>query len=158
MKMFWKKFKVKQNAEPEIYPFTKWSTFGNHLYRTENEDPRVEFVNKETGERKLIVDYFGRIHNFPGIIREECWVEHYKSKNKLVSPVIRFRTDFERYDDEKYIMIWEIQPDGEYWSDDDGYGMKNDEEIRLYAFIDENGDFITPFRVYNVGNVSYLKR
>ena len=39
----------------------------------------------------------------------------------------------------------EIQPDGRYWMDEDGFGMEDDEEIWLCADIDEEGRFITPF-------------
>ncbi len=157
MDIFEKIFNFNKKIEPKTYPFTQWCTFGNHQYRTHKEDPTVEFVDKKTGKRKLIVDFYGRIHNFPGIVEEECWVKYLTSKRNLM-PIIRFRTDFEKYDDEKYIMIWEIQPDGRYWGDDDGFGMENDEEICLYAFIDKNGDFMGPFKIYSVGNKIFLDK
>ena len=48
-------------------------------------------------------------------------------------------------------MIWQVQPDGMYWQDEDGYGMTPDEEILLYSFIDENGRFTEPFKLYKIG-------
>ena len=55
------------------------------------------------------------------------------------------------------IMLWEIQPDGRYWEDEDGFGGTSDAEVTLYTFLDENGDFTGPFRVYRIGAHDYYK-
>lgn len=57
--------------------------------------------------------------------------------------------------DGNIIMIWQVQPDGMYWRDEDGYGMTPDEEIRLYSFIDRNGRFTAPFKIYNIGTKQF---
>lgn len=44
-------------------------------------------------------------------------------------------------------MSWEINPDGRYYRDEDGFGMSDDEEIKLYGFIDRNGKVIVKFRM-----------
>lgn len=31
---------------------------------------------------------------------------------------------------------WQLNPDGRYYQDDDGFGMTDDEEIEIYGFID----------------------
>ena len=49
------------------------------------------------------------------------------------------------------MMIWQIQPDGRYWEDEDGFGGPSDSEICLYAFIDEMGYFREKFRIYSYG-------
>ena len=41
---------------------------------------------------------------------------------------------------------WQINPDGRYWMDDDGFGMTPDEEFNLYGFIDTAGRVVVPFR------------
>ena len=144
------------NDMPERYPFTSWRTFGNHLYRRPDEKTDVVFVNKTTGVRKIIVDENGMIVDFPGIVKEKEWMRVLENENRL-KPEIRFETIFKKYDEERYIMIWEVQPDGMYWMDGDGFGNTSDCEIRLYAFIDQKGDFMGPFRVYNVGDKEYLE-
>lgn len=134
---------------PETFPFTRWVTFGNHLYRGAEERCEVIFVDPVSGRRRFIVDNAGRILNFPGIEMGD-WTKSLKSERSLL-PVIRFRTDFRQYGEGRYIMIWEVQPDGRYWADSDGFGIPDDEEIRLYALIDHCGSFIGPFRIYSIG-------
>lgn len=145
---------AEQTTIPEKYPFTRWYTYGNHMYRYAGEQVDVEFVNETTGKRVLLIDNNGYIQNFPGIVKGD-WTNELTTKNYL-RPQVRFRSDFQKYDDERYMMIWQIQPDGRYWADDDGFGMENDPEIRLYAFIDTDGKFLGPFDVYNIGNKSYF--
>ena len=40
---------------------------------------------------------------------------------------------------------WQINPDGRYYMDDDGFGMTDDEEITLLGKIDRTGRVVTPF-------------
>ena len=138
----------------EDSPFTPWYTCGNHLYRHTGDRADVVFTNPETGEKKLIVDNKGNIQNFPGIDKEVYQLDAGIIKRGL-TPVIRFRTEFSKYDEERYIMLWQIQPDGKYWSDD-GFGMSNDEKIFLYSFLDKNGEFLKPFCIYRIGRKRYV--
>ena len=130
-------------------------TFGMHLSRHSRDKTEVVFVNKETGRRKTIIDAGGTIVDFPGILKEGKWI-HYLESERYLEPDLRFTASFERWDEDKYIMMWMIQPDGRYWEDEDGFGGTSDSEIQLYTFLDENGDFTGPFQVYNVGRTHYL--
>lgn len=40
---------------------------------------------------------------------------------------------------------WQINPDGKYWMDDDGFGMTNDQEIALFGLIDRTGQVVKKF-------------
>lgn len=40
---------------------------------------------------------------------------------------------------------WQINPDGKYWMDDDGFGMTNDQEITLFGSMDRTGKVIRKF-------------
>lgn len=42
---------------------------------------------------------------------------------------------------------WQINPDGRYFMDEDGYGMTNDEEITVYGYIDRTGKPLVKFRI-----------
>lgn len=44
---------------------------------------------------------------------------------------------------------WQLNPDGRYYMDDDGFGMTNDEEIEIYGFIDKTGKVLVKFRAIN---------
>lgn len=142
-------------TDSAIEPFTPWYTYGDHMYRSAKEIAEVLFTNPETGEQRLIVDNGGYIMNFPGIVKEDFWTKEITHARNL-DPVIRFRTEFSKYDDERYIMLWQVQPEGRYWADSDGFGWEPDAEILLYAFIDKNGNFMGPFRIYRIDNKKYL--
>lgn len=123
---------------------TETVVFGMHLYRRAGEDSSVFFVDENRGIRKMLVDSNGRIQNFPGI-KEKVSVEKIVGV-KAVEPQIRFRTSFEKRGD-RWIMYWQVQPDGRYWEDDDGFGGTNDEEVTLYTYVDSDGNFTGPFEV-----------
>lgn len=133
---------------------TRYVTFGMHLYRTRDEDSSVYFVDEARGIRKQIVDSRGCICSFPGIVEEDFWVRQV-TPNAL-QPQICFRTSFTKRDD-RFMMLWQIQPDGFYWADEDGFGAENDPEVTLYAFLDENGDFTGPFRIYQLNTTRYYQ-
>lgn len=46
-------------------------------------------------------------------------------------------------------VSWQINPDGRYYMDDDGFGMTDDEEIEIYGFIDQNANVLVKFRNIN---------
>lgn len=152
-KLFTKKVEVQET--PQSTPFSRWYTFGAHRYRYSGEKVEVLFTDLETGESHFIVDDKGKICRFPGIEKEDIWIKEVKSL-KYLQPIVQFRTSFEKWDDTRYIMLWQVQPDGRYWEDDDGFGMENDEEIILYAFLDKKGNFIGKFKIYSVGGRKYL--
>ncbi len=41
---------------------------------------------------------------------------------------------------------WQLNPDGRYYMDDDGYGMTDDEEIEIHGFIDTKGHVLVKFQ------------
>lgn len=44
---------------------------------------------------------------------------------------------------------WELNPDGYYFMDDDGFGMTDDEEITIYGLIDRRGAVVAKFQPVN---------
>lgn len=131
---------------------TKTVTFGMHQYRREDEDSSVFFVDENRGIRKMIIDSCGNIQHFPGIQKEAFWVKHV-APNYLKRQV-RFRSHFEKREN-GWIFLWQLQPDGWYWADEDGFGAENDWEVVLYTYLDLNGDFTGPFRIYRLGERGY---
>lgn len=51
-------------------------------------------------------------------------------------------------------VSWQLNPDGRYYMDDDGFGMTDDEEIEIYGFIDQNANVVAKFR--NIKNKNEL--
>lgn len=160
------KKEVPQNSQDfsaeKDFPFTPWYINGVSLFRPD-EKTEVKFKNPETGEVKIIVDQDGRIHNFPGIDREVYRRYHEIYEDHLV-PFIYYRTEFFKYDENRYIMLWRIQTDDREPSFRDlvKFSEKNErkENLRkkavLYAFLDKKGEFMEPFRLYSIGDKKYI--
>ncbi len=133
-----------EHGEKSVY-LTKDLTFGRD---------EIIFVDENRGVRKTIVDKGGLIHRFPGIIMEEFWMKYVETFRNL-DPRVKYRTSF-GFKGDKWLMLWEIQPDGRYWGDDDGFGMEDDLEIVLYTYLDMNGNFTGPFRLYSLNMKKYF--
>lgn len=148
----------KSTSEPEsnrtetVY-LTETVTFGMHPYRTADEDSSVFFVDENRGIRKMIIDSRGNIQNFPGVMKEDFWVKHV-APNYLKQQV-RFRSSFEKREN-GWIFLWQLQPDGWYWADEDGFGAEKDSEVILYTHVDLDGNFTGPFRLYSLDGTSYF--
>jgi len=70
---------------------------------------------------------------------------------------VEYGYHFGKYEEDKFFMSWTIQPDGRYYADEDGFGAERQTEIILHALINDEGKFITPFRVYSIGGDKYKK-
>ncbi len=44
---------------------------------------------------------------------------------------------------------WQLNPDGRYYMDEDGFGMTDDVEVNIYGFIDREGKVVSKFRFIN---------
>jgi len=107
-------------------------------------------LTDSTGRTKVIVDKHGKIMDFPGIMKEDFWISELGEGD--ISPYVKYRTEFSKCDNGNWVMLWEIQPDGRYWEDEDGFGGSNDSEIVLYTFIDNTGTFLDLFKAYRIGS------
>lgn len=143
---------AKQEKKRESPYLTRTVVFGMHQYRRPGEDSSVYFVDEDRDIRKMLVDSVGRIQNFPGVKDREVLEKNVEAR--AIEPQIRFRTSFEKRED-RWIMLWEVQPDGRYWEDEDGFGGTNDEEVTLWTYVDGNGDFTGPFQIYSIGVKQY---
>ena len=115
----------------------------------------VIFYNMKKKILRKIIDQ-GTICDFPGIANEELVLSYYEGSS--ISPVTRYHYGCERYDKEghPFIMYWTVQPDGRYYADADGFGAEYQTEIRLYSFIDDEGEFEGPFRIHSIGNTRFM--
>ena len=131
--------------------FSQSCTFGAHLYRHKGEVAEIVFENTERGIRKTIVDNNGMICDFPGLAHPELVALYSRG---YLGQQIRYRSSISKLGDH-YALIWQIQPDGRYWEDEDGFGRTPDDEINLYARLDDEGKFIEPFFLYSIGSNTY---
>lgn len=112
-------------------------------------DLSVVLTNKNKNISKEIIDIKGNIQNFPGIDYDEAFVSEY-GDNK-VTPLVRFEAGFHRCSDGKFAMLWTVRPDGRFWMDSWGFGAEDYCSITLYSYIDDEGNFTQPFKLYSIG-------
>lgn len=120
-------------------------TFGGNSH---GKTAEVILHNPEYNYRKVIVNSSGCFENFPGIV-QGWWTDYIKGEFDFDTGEIRFQTSFEEYED-GYRCLWEIQPDGRYWEDEDRFGREVASEIILYADLNAKGEFKGPFRIYEI--------
>ena len=90
---------------------------------------------------KELTDSQGRFLRFPGVAPgpwEQTLVGTFQPQVNFVASIETFQNGFACFH-------WMVQPDGFYYTDEDGFGAEDDEEIWLFALIDDTGNFITPF-------------
>lgn len=116
-------------------------------------DYTVIFTNEEMNIKKQIVDKDGKILDFPGVEYDDKLNE--ELGRRTIEPIVKYEAVFEKIDDNKFLMIWTIRPDGRYWMDSFGFGAEDYESLSLYTYIDYNGNFTMPFKLYSIGYQIY---
>lgn len=130
------------------------------MYSNANEHDNVYlnkyFVSEPHSEKniyKQIIDRDGNIFDFPGV--EYTDVLKAELGREVIEPVVKYDAQFERLDDGKLIMVWTVRPDGRYWMDSWGFGAEDYESLSLYSYIDSDGNFLMPFKLYSIGYKFY---
>ncbi len=101
-----------------------------------------------------VLDKEGNIINFPGIQPDSRW------ESKLAVGMhrdVRYEAQFFALEEDKFLMLWLLQPDGMYWADDFGFGITRDESICLYTTLNKAGEFEAPFGLYSIGGEHYCE-
>lgn len=129
-------------SRPKLSEYIIFGAYNGH-------NPEVILQDKELSYSRVLVDKTGVILNFPGI-EKGSWTKYIEGSFRFEKGIVEFRTTFEIKKEGGFQMLWQIQPDGRYWADSDGFGMENDTELILYADLNDMGDFTGPFRIYKI--------
>ena len=138
----------KTNTQEKIY-LSKYIVSDPHSEYLFKQDFTVLFINEEKNIKKPIIDSKGNIPDFPGVEYTDKIIEELGTDS--VAPIVKYEAVFEKTDDGKFAMIWTIRPDGRYWMDSWGFGAEDYESLSLYSFIDSDGNFTIPFKLYSIG-------
>ncbi len=140
--------------QPESAYLNDTVIFGPKL-NNENDEGLVYYIDDERSIKNMVINAKGEFCNFPGVIENEFWLKELSDISALNNK-IRFRTSIENFDG-KFAILWNIQPDGRYWEDEDGFGATNDLEITLYSFLDIDGNIAQPFKIFRLGTKTYYE-
>jgi len=112
-------------------------------------DYTVNFTNEIKNIKKQIVDRDGNILDFPGVE----YTDALKAElgRRVIEPIVKYEAIFEKLNDGRLIMVWTVRPDGRYWMDSWGFGAEDYESLSLYTYIDSDGNFTMPFKLYSIG-------
>ncbi len=103
----------------------------------------------------MIINWERDIVDFPGIENKDD-ILPYMGEGSLY-PQVAYGACFQKCENGNYMMLWQVQPDGRFWEDETGFGSTSDVKIILYAFLNREGDFIGPFRIYSIGSRKYFR-
>ena len=139
---------MEHSTNVSVY-FSKYAVREPHSDYLFRVDYTVHFTNRDKKISKQIIDQDGKIIDFPGVeytdrLRAELGTGS-------LSPIVRYEAIFERVDERSFIMVWTVRPDGSYWMDSWGFGGEDYESLSLYTYLDTEGNFLAPFRLYSVG-------
>ena len=68
-----------------------------------------------------------------------------KAKSRAQAMYARFPTSVGRFRNGVAVVSWQLNPDGRYYMDDDGFGMTSDEEITVCGTIDSEMNVLAKF-------------
>lgn len=109
-------------------------------YRGGNYKVGMELLKNGTLIKK-ITDESGWFIDFPGVV-DGSW------RKKLIGgydPCVNYVSNMYEFKHGFSLFEWMLQPDGRYDEDETGFGAGSEEEVVLYAYINQKGEFVTPF-------------
>ena len=142
--------KTKKKDNVYLSKYLVCEPYSEYLFKV---DYTVAFTNEEKNTKKQIIDQDGNILNFPGVEYTEVLSEEWG--NKDIPPIVKYEAIFEKLDDGRLIIVWTVRPDGRYWMDSWGFGAEDYESLSLYSYIDSDGKFMMPFKLYSIGYTVY---
>lgn len=95
-------------------------------------------------EEGYSVKYIHKHYGICSVMLECLWMRYQAEGVKAL--VKNFPSFIHKFENGVAEVSWQINPDGRYYMDEDGYGMTDDEEIEIYGFIDQNAKVVVKFK------------
>lgn len=136
----------------EDFKTEKYYSFANRgedmLQAREKNGKRVYLVNKEREEAWELINALGTfsLWNASAVEISSLFDMTGKVLHTALSVKAPYYFGVEDYANGVTMVVWTLQPDGCYYADSDGYGMTDDDEINVYAYIDREGHILVPFQ------------
>ena len=144
--------------------YTKLSTpsYNSHPYETNDLDEGMSVVNESINQYwkpRFLLDHEAKCaYEFMKPNETLCTITvddiDWDSMKGLPESCItraknldfHFPSFIEKYKNGVAQVRWQLNPDGMYYMDEDGYGMTDDESEDIYGFIDRQGKVVSKFR------------
>ena len=164
MSIYKKLSRIKSNksTEEKLYEVLQSDTYKSDLYKNEDlgEGMAVLYQNIRGWYKPRFVLNHNNKTAFEFMDRNEYLVTvttddiDWTSLKKLPEKAIK-RAEWLSFQFPSFIrgfrngvarVDWQLNPDGRYYMDDDGFGMTPDDEIEIYGFIDTKGNVLVKFK------------
>ena len=100
------------------------------------------FVNEDLDLVRQIVDPWGNLRNFPGVLDELD-----------VEPIVHELIEFKQHEN-GFLVIWTIEKDYFDPGDEWGFGREEKDGKNLYSFLNNEGCYVCPFtKLENIINL-----
>ena len=123
-------------------------SWGENILRVFDKDGKGYIVNKATGKTRLIDDN-GLLVGFTDDDIDFATIDKMENSHNAHPRRICYAC-IGRWDDCKnglFAISWMLYPDGQYFADEDGYGMEDNDELTVYCVMNDNLEVVRPFTV-----------
>ena len=115
--------------------------------REKNAD-RIFLINQNSQEAWELISANGRFSFWDASAVEIASALNmpYRAKRNAIELNAPFYFGINEFNNGVACVSWTLQPDGRYYADESGFGMEDDDEITVYAFIDNMANILIPFQ------------
>ena len=154
MENFKSHFKITDNKDviacgiPALDGDNHGRDLGNDIAAFWGKGKTVILVNMRTGKLREFVNADGQLLVEDNDIDYDSIHRHHNHYHCCVD-CKRVEFGFNRYNDFKNglcALVWTTYPDGRYFADEDGFGMEDNDEEKVYCIINTNLEIIVPFQ------------
>lgn len=163
-------FKANKNhtndsAARELYTKLNTKMFQSGTWQTESIGEDIAVVNQvimQFWKPRFLIDnvtkcayeFMTSSENFKTITTDDIDWDSLKGLPEEVIERARhldahFPTRVRKFENGVAQVSWQLNPDGMYYMDEDGYGMTDDDEVEIYGFIDRCGKVVVKFQHIN---------
>ena len=160
----------RESEAEKLYKELNTTKYQNRPFETEDLGEDMSVVNEAIGEYwkpRYLMDHRTKCA-FEFMNRDQCLVTvrsddiDWDSLTNIDKDAFRRAKELDfhfpsfilKYQNDVAQVRWQLNPDGMYYMDEDGYGMTDDEEIEIYGYIDQNAKVVVKFR--NVDDLDEL--
>lgn len=161
--LFKKGKQVEETTAHSLYKALSVDTYTQYPYEKQDLDEGMFVINQVIGEywkprylvdekNKTAVEFMDSWTTLKTICTDDIdWLSLERLPQDAIEKAkvlnANFPTFVRGYKKGVASVDWQLNPDGRYYMDEDGYGMTDDEEITIYGYIDRNGKPLVKFRV-----------
>ncbi|MFV0468414.1 MAG: hypothetical protein ACK5MK_05740 [Dysgonomonas sp.] len=136
-----------QEQQKSRSDFYCWKLSDNVLLFKNNNrnNKQMFFVNTSTKKVYELISINGNLRTFMEKDIDFDLINSLENSHDARRLLANYYFGIYDFKDGVAMVQWTLYPDGQYFADEDGYGAEDNEEVNVYAFIDENSNILIPF-------------